>query len=161
MFIVDKVILYFFPHLMLNTVSASDYFQTERQTARWNFITSLPLISLVYILHYFFFDKPIGLAQESSFWLFFRFGMATLGMILGFIYYSSSNFLRLFSQTPAAIYFTLIIGLQAKVCELYPAAPYLYPFVFTLLSIFILRLTVIGNIIFTLINLFRGCPPIR
>ncbi len=146
---INKIIAFFFPHLHLKENESHAYFVSEKEAVKLNMLTIFPLIAIGYPLHYFYFDGPMGLAEQSPFWIYFRFGMSVCSL-LGILLYLKvlkphHNFYRFY----AGLVLMAAITLQAYATYLYQQAPLLYPYVFILVSIFLLRLTVMQNIIYS------------
>ncbi len=154
--ILNKIVTFFIPHLLLKESDALGFFISEKQAARINMILVFPIICFVYILHYYFFDLPMGLAQRSSFWFIFRFGMASVAIVGFFLYLKVLQPHQKYYRFYAIIVTSAIAVLQSKATLIYPEAPFLYPFVFILVSIYLLRLSVFQNIIYCFLNLL-GC----
>ena len=107
----------------------------------------LPLIGIGYLLHYFLFDKPVGLEPLDS-WFKFRMSVAAACFLtLGF--YATPLSKGRWYKLPAVVLTGVICYSQAKVTFYYPAAPWLYPFVFVLASCLMLRLSAFQSLLFT------------
>ena len=109
---------------------------------------SLPLIGLAYIFHYFFFDKPEGLEPIEG-WFHYRMGAAAL-MLLVCAYYFSPLTRWTWYKLPGIVATGFVGFSQAHVTLNYPPAPWIYPFVFVISSVLILRLDAFKSLIFTL-----------
>ena len=109
---------------------------------------SLPLIGLAYIFHYFFFDKPEGLEPIEG-WFHYRMGAAAL-MLLVCAYYFSPLTRWTWYKLPGIVATGFVGFSQAHVTLNYPPAPWIYPFVFVISSVLILRLDAFKSLLFTL-----------
>jgi len=107
----------------------------------------LPVIAVGYVLHYFLFDKPSGLEPLQA-WFEFRMSLASL-VSAAFVFYLTGLSKQRWYKLPAIIVTGIACYSQAKVTYYYPAAPWLYPFVFVLGSSLMLRLSALHSLIFS------------
>ncbi len=105
-----------------------------------------PLSAILYLGHYFFFDKPMGLEPLHE-WLIFRLCMATIALAT-FAFYITPLARMAFYRGPAICTFLLFCYSQAKVTIWYPEAPWLYCFLFVGIGALTLRASVMTSAIF-------------
>lgn len=153
---INKLISFFLPHYLLKEQETRAYFISEKEITKLNMLIIFPLMTAVYILHYFYFDRPMGLTAQSDFWFYFRFGMAG-SSLLGFaLYWFVLDPHRRSYRTFAVLNTMAAVVLQSYATYLYQEAPILYPYVFILVSIFLLRLTVLQNILYSMVAMIAS-----
>ena len=126
----------------------SEWRENQRELYAKVMKISLPLIGVAYIFHYFFFDRPEGL-QPLEGWFQFRMGAAAL-MLLVCAYYFSPLVRWSWYKLPGILAVGFVGFSQAHVTLNYPPAPWIYPFVFVISSVLILRLDAFKSLVFTI-----------
>jgi class 3 adenylate cyclase len=143
--ITDKGIAYLFPASILeNTPWVAIWQDQERERLCKTVKLFFPTAALLYLAHYWLFDLPMGL-QPSKGWLTFRLGMV-LTAVLAWAYYAFSAELLTQYRLVAALATWIFCVSQAYVTVIYPQAPWLYCFVFSIASAMVLRTTALKSI---------------
>ncbi|MEM7646843.1 MAG: hypothetical protein AAF203_08045 [Pseudomonadota bacterium] len=144
----EQIVAFLFPTSMILSKSQLEKYQaSEESNLRLIMIFMLPLLIMVYIGHYFFFDIPMNL-QPRSRWFNYRFGMA--GAIFGvFLYYWRFHRYKFVSKKlPAILIFSTACYMQSMTILWYKEVPYLYSYIFIVISAFSLRLAPFHAILF-------------
>lgn len=149
----EKILYYLIPTFMILSKDQRDsYAKGEKENFRLLIRFIFPIVSLAYIGHYFFLDRPLNL-QPESLWMKYRFGVATL-CLLGFWYYSIKKVPVFFSyKLPALLISFTICYLQAETIVWYSEVPYIYAFLFIILNSFALGLGPLEAIVFATVAL--------
>ena len=154
---VERFIKALFPTLVLEeTPWQSEWESNQRKIFLRIMRVFLPLIALGYVLHYFFFDKPNQLQPADS-WFLFRMSMATI-VVAAFLFYISPLSQTKWYKLPAVLITGLGAYAQANVTYYYPAAPWIYPFVFLLASSLMLRLSVFHSLLYAAVTIAFFLP---
>ena len=142
----ENLFFYLFPNLLVkDTPWHREWANQERRefvfTARIFFAIAAP----IYLAHYFFLDVPLDL-QPPELWRTYRFSMAGLALVcLGF-YCWSWMYQRRFFKAPALLACWVFCYFQAQTILWYSEVPYLYSFIFVLISMYIIRSSVLNSI---------------
>jgi|GEM_PF-1148159 len=140
-------IAYIFPFSLLE---GTPWLQAWKTKENEDFIgiakVIFPLTAVLYIAHYFLFDRPMGLEPLED-WLLFRLSMAAISLATFALYFTPLAHLS-FYRTPAILTLLLICYSQAQVTVRYPEAPWLYCFLFVGIAALILRAPVLTSSIF-------------
>ena len=143
---IEKAIYILFPTLL---VSATEWYELWKENQRNDFVRSarliLVLIALVYIGHYFFFDKVLGLTPIEH-WFKFRFGMASLCMLTFGFYSIEKLSQKPWYKIPMMIALAAVCITQAHVSVWYQPASYLFSCTFTYLSAVLLRTSILKSL---------------
>jgi class 3 adenylate cyclase len=100
-----------------------------------------------YILHYYTVDRAEGLAP-SDLWFRYRFGMAGISALCLAFYSMPSLVNRVFFyRLPAIIAGAMFCYFQNRSIIWYPKVPYLYSFAFILVSVIILRTSILKSLV--------------
>ncbi len=143
----EKIFFYLFPSLLVkDTPWHREWSHQERRefifTARIFFAVAAP----VYLAHYFFLDVPLNL-QPQELWRNYRFAMTALALVcLGF-YSWPWMYQRRFFKAPALIACWIFCYFQARTIIWYSEVPYLYSFIFVLISVYIIRSSMLNSLI--------------
>jgi class 3 adenylate cyclase len=152
----EKFIYFLFPDLL---IAATPWHQLWKNREKNNFYSMakilLPVIAIVYVGHYFFFDKVMKLSPIEH-WFRFRFTMAILAALAASFYFYPIKFK--YYKLPFMLMLSIVCITQAKVCVWYPQAPYLYASGFTYLSAILLRSSTFKSILFASIILAIQTP---
>jgi class 3 adenylate cyclase len=153
----DKTLLYLFPKSLLET---TPWLEIWRERERASFVSLakifFPFTALLYFMHYWFFDIPMGL-EPSDNWLAFRSTMVGIA-ILAFFYYTVLPEALVHYRIVAMLVTTAFCVSQAYVTVFYPPAPWLYCYVFVIVSALFLRASVLKSIAFALLVMALQLP---
>jgi class 3 adenylate cyclase len=125
---------------------ADEWYDSQKHQFLKSVRVVLPAIAIVYLLHYPLFDKPNNLQPQES-WLLFRASAAGIIFFATALYYTKLTATQWY-KLPAMLVLGLMCYSQAVVTLNYPAAPWLYPFVFLIGSTLLLKLDILKSIIF-------------
>lgn len=143
----SRFVAYIFP---LSLLEGTPWLRAWKDKENEDFIgvakVIFPLSAIIYLGHYFLFDKPMGLEPLHE-WLIFRLSMATIALAT-FAFYFTPRARMAFYRAPAICTFLLICYSQAQVTIRYPEAPWLYCFLFVGIGALTLRATVMTSTIF-------------
>ncbi len=144
---IEKVIRTISPHVDLEGSPWIDEWENAQRrvfvrTARGFF----PLIALGYVFHFYLFDVPNGLSPVEG-WAAYRFTGAVLFAVSAAYYFTDISGAKWYKAPAIAATFFLCVS-QAFVTYFYPAAPWLYPYVFVLVSVILLRLNAAQSVVF-------------
>jgi len=144
----ERLIKALFPTLALEgSLWQEEWEESQRRIFLRIMRVFLPIIASGYLLHYFGFDKPAGLEPLEQ-WFLFR--VSTAGLVgLTFLFYLSPLIKTKWYKVPAILLTCGLCYSQANVSLYYPAAPWLYPFLFVLASTLMLRLTAFQSLIYS------------
>jgi len=137
----ESLFAFLFPTTMILSEShMKKYLKDEKETFKTIMRITLPLVALIYIVHYHLLDLPLKL-EPLDLWFNYRVGIATLCMA-GYLYYTffpENKFIpnKLFGTI---IGFTLCF-LQTKTITWYSEVPYIYSFLFMIITSTSLRQT--------------------
>lgn len=153
----ESAIAYLFPTLLIDDQEWRKIWDRNQQDS---FLTIarvfFPFVGIAYILHYFFFDKPMGLEPLSQ-WLAFRVSIA-VGCLacLGF-YFSPWARTRYF-KLPALLMCSTLCITQALVAVWYGLEAWVFCFIFVLASVLMLRTTVVLSLAFAIVIIAIQTP---
>ena len=142
------------PKILVRTTA---YGQAWEQKERERFIVvirpALIIMTLGYIGHHFFVDKPQNLE-----WGAYRFSMAGLALLTYYFY--GSELARLWSwyRLPAIVALTTFCITQAMTIGWYSKVPYLYSFVYVFIVTWLLQLGVGASLIYAAGVMFFQWP---
>ena len=145
----EKFLIFLFPTWMIiNPNHLKKYNDQEVGILRTIMSFVMPASIVVYIGHYFFLDLPMNL-QPRDLWFNYRFGISGLCLVT-FLFYRFHKFLPFIPlKLPGIITGFTICYFQTKTIIWYPEVPYLYSFIFVLISVFILRSSVLNSLLFS------------
>lgn len=145
----DRVFTYLFPLSLLETTPWLDMWKEKERS---DFLSAVriffPIAAVLYLGHYWFFDLPMGLEPGLN-WLLFRLSMVLIALMALIYYWSPLHKVRAY-RVVAVVATTIFSISQSWVTVFYPAAPWLYCFVFVVVSALILRTSVIKSTAFAL-----------
>jgi len=158
----EEIILRLFPAVMVKNTQWELIWKEREQN---KFVSTIRIAlffgALTYIIHYHTVDRLEGLAP-SKLWFNYRYGMATLCLVVGIFYLMPKLYRRFtFYRLPALIVFTMICYLQTKTMIWYPKVPYLYTFVLLCLSPILFNFGTLKNVFYALFNLALCIPILR
>ena len=140
----DRIFTYLFP---LSLVESTPWVDMWREKEKSDFIGAarifFPVVAVIYLGHYWFFDRPMGLEPQDH-WLQFRLSMMSIALAT-FCYYVSPLVRLRWYRLPSAIACLVFCYYQARVIIWYPEAPWLYCFVFVIFSALVLRTSVVKS----------------
>jgi class 3 adenylate cyclase len=143
----DKALAYLFPTSLLeHTPWLAIWQDQERERFCKTAKLFFPTAALLYLAHYWLFDLPMGL-EPSEGWLMFRLSMV-LTALLAWAYYVVAAHLLNHYRLVAVITSSVFCVSQAYVTIVYPQAPWLYCFVFSIASTMVLRTTALKSVVF-------------
>jgi class 3 adenylate cyclase len=140
----DRVFTYLFP---LSLLEPTQWLQIWRENERRDFISTtkifFPIVAVLYFAHYWLFDLPMQLEPGSS-WLLYRVSMVAIALAAYAYYALFPNLLPSYRLVAIAAC-TVFCVTQSWVAVFYPKAPWLYCFVFVIVSTLILRSSVLKS----------------
>lgn len=107
-----------------------------------------PLISIVYILHYYFYDIPMGL-EPTERWMKFRFSIASVAL-LTFLYYLFFPIGPKFFRLPAVFTLWLVCVAQGLAMVWYGQETWVFGFILVASFAIILKMSPLGSVGFCL-----------
>lgn len=147
----ERIIYLIFPDLIVSGTPWRDIWRSQRREEFAGFMRLVFLVvAVVYVGHYFFFDRVLDL-QPTELWFQFRFGMAAIAVLCSLFYYFPFLYRFDFYKLPMMIGLGLVCYTQAKVSVWYPPASYLFAVSFTYLSAVLLQSSAFKSIIFAII----------
>jgi class 3 adenylate cyclase len=146
----DRVFTYLFP---LSLLESTPWLDIWREKERQDFIGTarifFPITATLYFAHYWLFDLPMKLEPWTD-WLLFRLSMLLIAIAAYLYYVFSPNLIRPY-RLVAVIACTVFCVSQSWVTVVYPKAPWLYCFVFVIVSALILRTSVLKSCLFAVL----------
>ena len=109
----------------------------------------------VYLGHYFFYDKAMGLDEER--WVAFRM-LVIVTAFVAFLFYTSPLSRSRFHKLPAILACWIFCYTQAMIVTWWDGTPWLYSFVFVLASIIIVRLTPVMSVVLASLIMITQAP---
>jgi class 3 adenylate cyclase len=145
----DRIFTYLFP---LSLLEPTPWLDIWREKERDEFFTTVrmffPIAAGLYLAHYWLFDLPMGL-EPGTLWLMYRVSMVTVAL-LAFCYYLYSPLWFKSYRAVAVVACAAFCVTQSWVTAFYPQAPWLYCFVFVIVSALILRTSVTKSCLFAM-----------
>lgn len=137
----DRIFTYLFPLSLLEMTPWANIWKDKEKadflaTAKFFF----PFVGVLYAAHYWFFDLAMEL-EPARHWLVFRISMVGIALI-AFLYYASPLSRLRYYRIPAMLASGVFCYFQARVTVWYPDAPWIYCFVFVVISALALRTSV-------------------
>lgn len=144
----EKLFFYLFPGLLVkDTPWFREWAHQERGefvfTARIFFVIAAP----VYLAHYFFLDVPLQL-QPPEIWQTYRFSMTALALACLAYYSLPGLYQKPLFKLPALLSCWVFCFFQARTIIWYPEVPYLYSFIFVLISVYIIRSSMLMSLVY-------------
>jgi class 3 adenylate cyclase len=146
----DRVLTSLFPSLILAGTPWSAIW-ADKERRDFVFLARLvyPLVAVAYVLHYFMFDRAVGL-EPIDLWFRFRMSMATFaGLIFAFYLCHRCCSIRYY-KLPAMIAGAVICYFQGKVLLWYEGSVYFYAFAFVILNTIILKSSIPKSLAYAL-----------
>lgn len=144
----ERLIFGLFPTLLLQGTPWYDrWMQDERRDNVRIWRLFLPVVAIIYVGHYYFFDKPTGL-EPQEFWFRFRMSIAGLSSAAALFYFSRHLSSSRLYKVPLVLMLWLLCYTQAKTIVWYDESQYLYAFLFVVLSAAILRTSILWSVLF-------------
>lgn len=145
--ITDKTIAYLFPDSVLeHTPWLAIWEDQDRERFFKTIRLFFPTAAFLYFAHYWLFDLPMGL-QPPEGWLTFRLGMVLTAFLAWGYYAFSPELLSHYRLVAVSASWVFCVS-QAYVTVIYPQAPWLYCFVFSIASTMVLRTTALKSVAF-------------
>jgi class 3 adenylate cyclase len=154
----ERIAYTLFPTLLLqNTPWFTIWAEQERRenTVLWRIF--FPVASLVYIGHYYLFDRPMSL-QPKDLWFWFRISIAALSTITMLCYWLPSLRGSRYYRVPAIVMLWLFCLTQAWTIIWYDHSQYLYAFVFVVVAAMLLRTSMAMSLLFAAATLASQWP---
>jgi class 3 adenylate cyclase len=157
MLLFDRIFTYLFP---LTLLEPTPWLDMWREKERDDFLTTakmfFPIAATLYLAHYWLFDLPMGLEPGAA-WLLYRVSMVAVALIALLYYVYSPLWLRSY-RTVAIVACGAFCVSQSWVTAFYPQAPWLYCFVFVIVSSLILRTSVMKSCMFAVVMITLQWP---
>jgi len=137
-----------FPNLLLkNSPWERQWNLQERQEniSLWRII--FPLVSIAYVAHYFFLDRPLGLTPPEL-WFQYRFSLAGLSFAAFLFYLVPTFYESRYYRVPAYLVCWAFSYWQARSMVWYEGTLYLYAFAFVVISVVLLRTSLLKSLVF-------------
>jgi class 3 adenylate cyclase len=115
-----------------------------------------PLISIVYILHYYFYDIPMGL-EPTERWMKFRYSVASVS-ILTFFYYLFFTVGPKYFRLPAVFTLWLVCVAQGLAMVWYGQETWVFGFILVASFAIILKMSPLGSILFCFVAIGSLIP---
>ena len=158
MLLVDRAMANIFPTMQLE---GTPWLSTWNERERQKFLTIarvvFPLIAIAFMLNYVFFDLAVDLQPRSK-WLLFRVSMAALALCCFTFYVMPIADQTRFYKVPAALVCCVFCYFQGRVLVWYTPDIYVYVFAFVVLSVTILRTTLLLSLVYGISLLFVVWP---
>lgn len=154
---IDATITYLFPAVMLEGKPWKPMWE-EKERKTFNLVCRyfFLIAAILYLGHYFFYDRPMGLAPIEK-WRTFRFGVAGLSF-LAFLYYLSPLAQARLHKLPAIITCWVFCFMQALVSTWWDGTPWLFSFVFVAGSIIVFRTSPLHSVILAALIMSTQAP---
>jgi class 3 adenylate cyclase len=153
----ESLVAYLFPTIL---IEPEDWRQQWEINQRDSFVSIVriifPFASVGYLLHYFLFDKPMGL-EPLDHWFRFRTITAAI-LMLCFVFYLSPLSNGRFYKVPAILMCAALCISQAFVAQWYGLEAWVFCFLFVLASVLIIRTTALYSLAFTLVVIAIQAP---
>ena len=142
----DRILIGLFPSLILAGTPWSVAW-TEKERREFVFLVRIvyPVAAAGYLLHYFMFDKVVGL-EPIEFWFRFRMSMAGLAGLLFAFYLSPRCCSIRFYKLPSMIAGAVFCYFQAKVLVWYGGSIYFYAFGLVIIATFVHKTSVLKSL---------------
>jgi class 3 adenylate cyclase len=141
-------------------VEGTPWSQLWREKDRESFVFSArvfyPIVAVVYVAHYFFYDKVNNL-EPIEFWLLFRVFMAG-SAILTFAFYLSPGVKWSWYKFPAILMCWLICQSQAYVALWHGLESWVFCYILIVICILALRLSALKSVLFVLATVASQTP---
>ena len=111
---------------------------------------------VVYLGHYFFYDKPMGLEPIDR-WFAFRMVTTFAGLAASAFYFSPLANTRYY-KLPAVISLWVYCYTQAMIVTWWDGTPWLYSFIYVLTSMILLRMSPLNSIILSSLFMLTQTP---
>ena len=153
----ESFVAYLFPTIL---IEGEEWRAQWKESERESFIVIarifFPFVSLGYVLHYFLFDKPMGL-EPLDHW--FKFRMITAGALLVcFAFYLSPIAKHRFYKVPTVIMAGVLCTSQAYVAKWYGLEAWVFCFLFVLAGVLVLRSTALKSLVFAILVIAIQTP---
>ncbi len=148
---IENLIFLLFPQLLLKKKAwAEEYHRQEKEAFLKGARIFFALAAFLYVLHYYTVDRGEGLAP-SPLWFTYRYSMAAIALVCLICYsfkrgiVSSRRY-----KWPTILACATFCFFQARTVLWYAAVPYVYSFLFVLISVFILRMPLASSLGFAI-----------
>jgi class 3 adenylate cyclase len=153
----ESLVTYLFPHLLIE----QEEWQREWEAGeRSSFVTVarifFPFVALGYVLHYYLFDRPMGLEPIEN---WFNFRMTTAGLLMAcFAFYCSRLATTSFYKAPAVLICASLCVSQAYVAKWYGLEAWVFCFFFVLAGVLMIRTTPLRSLLFAMAVILIQTP---
>jgi class 3 adenylate cyclase len=145
----ERIVYGLFPTLLLQGTPWYDQWIEDERHANvvfWRLF--FPVVAIIYIGHYFYFDKPSGL-EPQELWFRFRMSIAGISFATALFYCSPSLGKTRLYKIPAILTLWILCYTQARTIVWYDESQYLYAFFYVVISATLLRTTLLWSILFS------------
>ncbi|MGZ3770464.1 MAG: adenylate/guanylate cyclase domain-containing protein [Bdellovibrio sp.] len=144
----EKVIVFLFPEILLwRTEWEKIWYEQQRKEFVFGMRIFFIFVAFTYILHFYYVDSELHL-EPISLWMKYRFAVAGISLLCFAFYCFPVLYNRKFYKVPTILACFVLCYLQARTVIWYREVPYLYAYLFVLISIMILRLNAFYSLIF-------------
>lgn len=144
----EKIIVFLLPEILLwRTEWERVWCEQERQEFVFSMRIFFIFLAFAYMMHFFYVDLTLQL-QPISLWMKYRFAMAGISMLCFTFYLFPILFNRKLYKAPTIFACLIFCYFQARTVVWYSEVPYLYAYVFILISIMVLRLNPLFSLVF-------------
>jgi class 3 adenylate cyclase len=144
----ESVVAWLFPTILVSgTPWAGEWRTRDREAFVGLSRLVFPVLATGYILHYFFYDKAVGL-EPLDHWLAFRVSIAALAMA-GFVFYVTRLPERLkWYRAPAIFVYGVCAIAQAYVAKIHGQEAWVFCFMFVIGFAIVLRMSALNSLLF-------------
>lgn len=153
----EKFLAWMYPILLVTGSRwESEWRDQEKQSFVYLARIVFPLIAIVYVLHYYFYDIPMGLAPSDR-WITFRFGIAAASLLTFGYYLFFASSLKYF-RLPAIFVLWLVCVAQGLVMVWHGRESWVFGFILVASFSIILRMSPLGSICFCFLSVGSLIP---
>ncbi len=149
----ERTIFGLFPTLLLQGTPWYDQWTEDEQNANvafWRLF--FPIVAIIYIGFYFYFDKPSEL-EPLELWFRFRMSIAGICFATALFYCSPALSKSRAYKVPAILALWLLCYTQAKTIIWYDESQYVWAFSFVVICAAVLRTTLLWSLSFSIVVL--------
>lgn len=146
----DRILTSLFPSLILaGTPWSATWADKERRDFVFLARLAYPVVAVGYLLHYFMFDKAVGL-EPLDLWFRFRMSMAAFAGLVFAFYLSPRCCSIQYYKLPSIIAGAVFCYFQARVLLWYEGSVYFYAFGFVIITTIIQRSSILKSLAYAM-----------